>query len=147
MNTPDDPIWWKWLSDNSFAIATAVVALFSTLLQMVWSQNNRLIRANAEATEKALEDHKSTSERAMLQHQELNARMHQEAKTELAIHRQHIAKLFENAERSRENLTNQLVEMRADTNDRLLDISDTQAKQHVALLTAIHQVANAKRDK
>lgn len=146
MNPPDDSLW-KWLSDNSFAIAAAVTALFSTLLQMVWSQNNRLIRANAEATEQALLEHKATSERAMAQHQELNARMHQEAKNELSIHRQHIAKLFENAERSRENLANQLVEMRADTNDRLLAISDTQAKQHVALLTAIHQVANAKRDK
>jgi hypothetical protein len=122
----------RWLIDHLIGVFVAMASLIGIMIGYVWNQNTRVIEANKLDHEKALTDHKEASDKALTEHKEMNAKMHEDTKEELTLHRQYFGKIFEAQEKMREDFTHQMSENREDG-----------WKRHVLLIEAI----NNKKDK
>jgi len=122
----------RWLIDHLIGVFMAMASFIGIMIGYVWNQNARVIETNKLAHEKALMDHKVASDKALAEHKEMNAKMHEDTKDELTLHRQYFGKIFEAQEKMREDFSARMTENREDG-----------WKRHVILMEAI----NNKRDK
>ena len=113
----------RWFLDHIIEAFVGLVALMGTLLTYVWNQTNT-------AHESALEDHKIASEKALTEHKEMNAKMHEDTRDELTLHRQYFSKIFDKLDENSKELNASITQIGRDSerrHERLLERLDGKA--------------------